>query len=463
MSQFVLRQAVDSIKRDPALSAGMEAAALRRGAFPTAEAMELAGAAMIPSAKAVVDQRLDSFWRSNTGGFVPDRAPEVIIGGGVHAAIYAASRVASGFPRPVVLERSKRVGGAFAVSMAPSFYLNSSNKPGQFGLPGQDGGLNYLPGAPVQPDLLSGREYQTNADIAYAVRAALAMYADVYTGCDVTFISYTGLIQYTCGGVSREIQAGRVIDARGLGDPSFPDMKPDGISVQTFPQFMASMDQMFPLQNLDRVAVIGGGDSGKVAVEALLGIGPNANSLTGLDYVSGIDWYARTLPQFCEDWRERERGRYARIGTYLPRANREEMTDDYGDTVTETRGDARDPGARVRVIRANGTAVPTLGGALVGSRPYSRAIVCTGNTLPALGMSPGDFSTVPGDLARTYAGENIVYRVGPAAELPYTREESDEQYARRPDNRVAIFRLAPRTAALACTLGEPVNRFAAYR
>jgi hypothetical protein len=71
---------------------------------------------------------------------------EVIIGAGFHAAVYAATRVLSGFPKPLVVERGHRAGGTFAMTDRPTFYLNSRNRPGGGGLAGDQGtSLNYLP------------------------------------------------------------------------------------------------------------------------------------------------------------------------------------------------------------------------------------------------------------------------------------------------------------------------------
>src|SRR5207248_8155169 len=105
---------------------------------------------------------------------------EVVIGGGFHAAVYAATRVLSGYPKPLVLERNRRVGGTFAMTSRPTFYLNSRNRPGTAGLAGDQGAsLNYLPGAPIPAANASIAEYQTNTDLAFAIRLVLAQFADV--------------------------------------------------------------------------------------------------------------------------------------------------------------------------------------------------------------------------------------------------------------------------------------------
>src|SRR5438270_13826392 len=146
---------------------------------------------------------------------------EVFIGSGFHAAAYATTRVLSGYPKPLVLERNQRVGGTFAMTSRPTFYLNSRNRSGTAGLAGDQGAsLNYLPGAPIQAANVSMTEYQTNTEMALVIRLALAQYADVVTDADVLSVSRDGSsveIDIADRGVLR---AGRVIDARGLGDPA---------------------------------------------------------------------------------------------------------------------------------------------------------------------------------------------------------------------------------------------------
>src|SRR5207248_2265085 len=218
---------------------------------------------------------------------------EVIIGSGFHAAVYAATRVRSGYPKPLVLERGQRVGGTFAMTARPTFYLNSRNRAGAAGLAGdQKAALNFLLGAPIQAANVGMQEYQTNTDMALVIRLALAQYADVVTNATVLSVIREGT------GVEIEVAdrsplpAGRVIDARGVGDPVSQDIA-NGSTVLTFGQFMARMAGMWPLRGVRRVAVIGGGDSAKCTIESLLGIGPQPYmAAAALDSVDRVDWYS---------------------------------------------------------------------------------------------------------------------------------------------------------------------------
>jgi hypothetical protein len=275
---------------------GMRTMMQRESEFPTPLAAKLTGIGLDPQGREYADQVLDAYWSdqarqeetlSDSGS---DR--EVIIGAGFHAAVYAATRVLSGFPKPLVVERGQRAGGTFAMTDRPTFYLNSRNRPGGAGLAGDQGvALNYLPGAPIQAANVSMAEYQTNTDMAFVIRTALAQYADVVTNAKVASVVRDGT------GVEIQLEnrdplfAGRVIDARGLGDPAEQDVA-NGTTILTFPQFMARMASMWPLRSVRRAAVVGGGDSAKCAVESLLGVAPQPfMAAAALDWVQRIGLY----------------------------------------------------------------------------------------------------------------------------------------------------------------------------
>ncbi len=255
----------------PAAAKGMRAMMQREREFPSPWQARLTGIALDPYGREFADRVLDAYWSDEPrqqdmlGSSSADR--EVIIGSGFHAATYAAVRVLGGYPKPLVLERNERVGGAFAMTARPTFYLNSRNRAGSAGLAGDQGAsLNYLPGAPIQAANVSMAEYQTNTDMAFVIRLALAQFAEVVTNAKVLSVTRDGT------GVEIEIEgnasllAGRVIDARGLGDPDGQDLA-NATTILTFPQFMQRMAGAWPLRGLRRVAVVGDGDSAKCAVE----------------------------------------------------------------------------------------------------------------------------------------------------------------------------------------------------
>lgn len=427
--------------------------------------MKLTGYALEPETRALINKQLDREWSSNlylaNALFGEIKVDEVIIGAGFHAAVYAATRVRNGFPKPLVLEASERVGGAFAVSERPVFYLNSRNRPGNLGFPSDGQALNYIPGAPLQPAMLGMTEYQTNADIAMSIRLTLAQYANVLTNFPVESVernvdpfgdypSYPVIMRI--GNPNPDsfirnyiVRTKRVIDARGLGGPKLPKgVKPNGKTILTFPQFMARLGTPFPLQGIERAAVIGSGDSSRCAVEGLLGIGPQPYmASTGLDFVSRVDWYARGVADNCDSFRESERPRYQAIGKYLRRG--------------------LDSETRLRVFQERADATPILNSASVNERTYDIAIVCTGNERKQIeGWDSqyfdeitinGSYRNRVSDNSNSFiakrSGSLPFYQVGPAANLPFSRKEIEEGLPSIPANSVAMFRLSNRTAALA--------------
>jgi hypothetical protein len=426
-------------------SEGMQVMMQRESEFPSPLQAKLTGIALDQQSREFADKVLDAYWRDEPRqqdaltSSSTDR--EVIIGSGFHAAVYAAVRVLSGYPKPLVLERHERAGGTFAMTARPTFYLNSRNRAGGAGLAGDQGAsLNYLPGAPIQAANVSMVEYQTNTDMAFVIRLALTQFADVVTNATVRSVSRDGT------GVAIDIAdrapllAGRVIDARGLGDPNNSDVA-NGSTILTFPQFIQRMASMWPLRGVRRVAVIGGGDSAKCAVESFLGLAPQPfMAAAALDSVDRIDWYSEQLPTTCEGWQQDIRGRYQAIGRYL-------RTDRLGSR-------------RLNVLSRRARPVALPGTGLVDGRTYDLVVLCTGNQETSIeGLNFEDFYEYTIADANAIAREHYdlpAFRVGPHARLPFTRQEREDGVADISANAVSMFRTASKTAALAATL-RPVT------
>lgn len=420
----------------------------RSSDFSSPEEMRLTAIAIDARSRAVAEDLMDSYWNDSSRkgqiagiGSTEDgaRQREIIIGAGYHAAVYAATRVRKGFPRPIVLDVATRVGGTFALTEKGTWFLNSRNRPGAIGLAGdRRASLNYIPGAPIQAANLSMADYQTNADMGFAIRATLAKYADVLNGTAVTRVStrFGGLIevQTTSGD---NLLAGRVIDARGLGRPS---METDlSANMYSFPDFMVKMTETFPLRGMRSVAVIGGGDSGKCAVESLLGLAPQSSmTVTALDNVERIDWYAPDLPTTCEAWRQQIRGRYQGIGQAL-------RPDRFGT-------------ARANVFNFRAVPVALPGQPLISGRTYDMVVMAAGNTEREIaGLARDEFTAftplgAPGVVATRSFQSNNILRVGPHAYLPFTQQERETGVADIAANAVSMFRTGTKTATLAAVL-----------
>lgn len=425
-------------------SDALKAMTERQSEFTSVLEAKLTGIALDPRARQIANEFLDTDWSDETRQEQALRTSttldEVIIGSGFHAAVYAAIRVLSGHPKPLVLERSARAGGTFAMTATPTFYLNSRNRAGGAGLAGdQRASLNYLPGAPIQAANTSMLEYQTNTDMAFVVRLTLAQFAQVVTNATVAAVS-----QNTAGAQlaiqDRDlVLAGRVLDARGLGDPIDQD-NADGTVVVTFPQFMRRMAGRWPLRGARRVAVIGGGDSAKCAVESLLGIGPQPlMAAAALDSVDRLDWYSDSLPTTCDRWQQNVRGRYQAIGRHL-------RPDRFGIR-------------RLTVISHRARPVALPGMSLVEGCAYDLVILCTGNREVAIDglqtVSFDDYAIRGRDVVARVDYAIPAYRIGPHARLPFTQQELEDGIADIPANADSMFRTANKTAALAATLPPP--------
>lgn len=423
---------------------GMNMALARRADFGSRLEALLTGVALDPLARPVADRLLDDYWAEQNVDNMLDGAlttAEAVVGSGFHAAVYAATRVRKGFPRPYVLERETRVGGTFAMTAAPTFYLNSRNRPGGPGLAGDLGAsLNHLPGGIIQATNVGMSEYQTNTDMAFVIRLTLAQFANVLPGVRLLRVDGDGdLVLQTPRRQAEEWFCGRVIIATGCGVPA---ERPRGERnrVLTFPEFMARMEKPWPLQGLRRVAVVGDGDSGKCAVESLLGLAPQPfMSCAALDHVQLVDWYGPNLPNTCEAWQDTIRGRYQRIGRYL-------RPDRMGNT-------------RLRVVQREGSPDELPDGVIIDGRSYDLVVTCCGvgrETIEGVGF-PDRLDAVEASNEEVIARadeERQLFVVGPAAGIPFGQRERDDGIALVPQNRVAMFRTGTKTALLAAQLGS---------
>lgn len=383
----------------------------------------LAGVALHPPSRRWAEDWLDDVWATVDR---PTKYDEVVIGSGIHAAIYCAVRVKMGFPRPLVIEQNERAGGTFAMTKNPAFYLNSRNRRGELSVPGDlDGALNVLPGSMIQPSDLSGEEYMTNDQVAFAIRMTLAMNADVMTGSRVERIFsdsvYGSPYKWRIG----QIRTKRIIFATGLGVENRFFQSPH---LLTFSEFMKMMDSPFPLRGMRRVAVIGRGDSSKTAIESLVGQGPQPGmSVASLDRPELIDWYGPGVGMSCDLWQAQNRTRYKAIGKLFP--------------------DAVKPFALANIVTAGYNSV------VIDGTPYDHVIDCRGSSVGAIVGTPpcGDIEydvTAKKVLGYRDSVSRLALKIGAALYLPGGEDEMKFLNAIG-ENSTSIFRYAGRTAQLA--------------
>lgn len=422
---------VKKIQKDPSLNGGIDLMLSRRREFPSDQAAILAGLAMDPASRDAFNTMLDEYHEQRS---LPNSADELVIGGGWHAAVWCAVRVAMGFPPPYVIS-NERLGGSFGWTKKPSFFTNSRNRPGEIDLPGEQGGLNVIPGAMIQPSMIGNSEYLTDSDFAFTVRMALAQFSRPVKG-EVQNMEIgrrnrrnrrDARVFIRSADVQRTFTVRRVIDARGLVQRESPTSD----RIINFKEWMIRQDDNFPLRGLKKVAVLGSGDSGKCTIESLVGQSPGQHYSTAmLDYVEKIDWYGPGVATTCETFQTAERSRYRKIGPLI--------------------------GNRITPFRTTATVEKGYGCGYVNGRPYDLVILCLG-ARPAQAYIGCDYF-MTGDtklgLVSDFgpALEQPYYMVGPAAGLAYSDRETTFKYAIRPENRDAIFRLAPRTATLASML-----------
>lgn len=379
----------------------------RASEFPSESAAIAAAIAKDANARRAADLHMTDKWSK-----MPSmrRYDTIVIGGGIHGITYALNHQTDG----PVLVLGDNVGGEFAKPRGRAFLLNSRNRRGEASIPGESGAINFIPGGAVQPRDIGGQEYQDNWDLAFAIRCS-AMEAPVEISNARAYTVYEDYVKSNSGDA---LYANRIIIATGLGNCS---------SFQLFLKRIARMP--FPLKRCKRVAVLGAGDSGKVAVEALLGQTPFVD--TTLDEVERIDWFGQ--PSFTkEDFEQCERSRYAGIARFFPREN-------------------RDVAFKIRPIRFRGKREGSY--VLSGKTyygPYEQIIECTGFNQKELVYNGPDLVPVRRNdmtVAMQY-GDWPVFKVGPAANISVEAFEVDS-LAGIPANSAAIFRYAPRTALFA--------------
>lgn len=438
---------MDRISKDPLLNYGVKAMETRAHEFP-GNALErqlaanLTGIAILPQSRLRFDRFMDEMWQrdaDNRIGMGQSQVhDEVIVGPGLHAAIYCMVRKMMGKPMPLVLGNDgERIGGMFATSGHATFFTNSRNRAGMLSRPGDQQGLNVIPGSLVQPSMLSAEEYQRNTDIAFAIRLALAMSAKVNKDVSFRGVEYafardgSTFVRVMLNGDT--IRCKRLILANGLGRERSEEYSARSRHVMTYREFLQHMDKPFPLRGMHRIAVIGAGDSARTVIEALCGQGPREHwSVPELDQPM-IDWYGAGLQTTCNDYITAARTRYKKIGGLLPRQL----------------STAIKRAARVRVVPENRTPEAGFNCAYVDGRAYDLVVMATGFRQTNLVSMSDSYVANSGRSIARRSNVSEVYAIGTCANLPFSSTESNQALNVPQENYVAMWRLAPRTAEFA--------------
>ncbi len=282
--------------------------------------------------------------------------PEIVIGSGPSSANYrSALQTLNPKLSPLVIDAQGFVGGQFSSIIDPIFRLNSRSRPlgtiTRENLPGTESPLNTLgPYCPIQESDLTSNIYGDQTNIGLAIELNHLLAGGVLSSTALVRWNrieskdgrplYVVELRRTDTGETARITTNRITFARGLGTPNIgldlrdketaqivaeereKAAKGEFSRYRVFPQFLgdlADRSSPFPLQDISTTAVLGAGDGGNVAVEALLGFGPTVGiSPIELDRVKKVLWFGQKI-RTKEEFEKCERARYVLLGLEFPR------------------------------------------------------------------------------------------------------------------------------------------------
>jgi hypothetical protein len=288
---------------------------------------------------------------SSPGPFVT----ELVVGAGIHAAIYNAERQILQRGRDsLTIDARRRIGGQFAAPESPVWRMNSKNRPEQPqlpNLPGTSASLNSMGRCVLQESDISTLAYSTQDHIGFiahvnnffatrrlAVRTELADIAPNTEGLG----SLLTTLRYVDTGQTVQLRCDRIIGATGiqLQPPGFAEQddlttrqlvtdeqaKPlcerRILTYDEFAERFGRRSNAFPLRGLRTVAVVGAGDGGRTVVGKLLGYQtPNAMSVPNLDRPEKVWWWGQPAMS-KEEFVDQERCLYSSLGLEFPREQR---------------------------------------------------------------------------------------------------------------------------------------------
>jgi hypothetical protein len=263
----------------------------------------------------------------------------VIVGAGVHGSVTAA-RLRAENPGLSVLavDKNDHIGGQFrGYGKRPTFRINSrahrAQSDNSVALPGGNGNLNPLGEmAIIQLPDITTETYPTNIDMGDAVAINQFFSAPAILGVEVKAREQQEdateklTIYDKDSGEEYEITAQTVLTLTGAGERERSENNTNVWTVEDLLSHFGNSGTPFPMEAFigKSIAVKGGGDSGRIAVELLSRLAPKeayGNSIAQLGGPESLTWYGvnfESREEFCD----KNRPRYQQIRDFI--ANNDE-------------------------------------------------------------------------------------------------------------------------------------------
>ena len=258
----------------------------------------------------------------------------LIVGAGAQGSV-AAARLRADNPELSIIsvDESAQLGGQFrSYGSRPTFRINSrahraDNNSGEAALPGGEKNLNPFSEVSVMqlPDVTT-ETYPTNTDMGDTIAVNQFFSGPVMLG--VKFSSSqrangfeTAELNDVDTNAKYYVKARKIIVLTGSGGREKSSNSENVWSVEQLLSYFGNDANKFPMDAFigKSVAVIGGGDSGRIAVELLTRLGPKdayANSVAQLGGPESIAWYGvnfESREEFCAT----NRSRYEQIRAFI--------------------------------------------------------------------------------------------------------------------------------------------------
>ncbi len=411
----------------------------------------------------------------------------VIIGAGVHSAIFAA-RVRAENPelRIVVVDEAEKLGGQFrSYGDRPVFSINSRNHRSQknekLALPGKDGNLNsFGDKAPIQLTDISAETYPTNVELGDVTAINSFMSSDAMLGVSymsnvrqTTTDETTQLVTVSDGEQTYNIRANQLVIASGIGEREIAKKeKPKGVwTAEDLFSHFGNSEITFPMDEFvgKRIMIKGGGDTGRVVAELFARLAPKeayGKSNVQLGGPREIIWYGADFDS-KEDFQRTNRPRYQRLAPFIRPADTlyfDDKTDEQTFLIPST-----DKVISIDENAANGDLeVTTIDSSGFRDRQTADIVIdCTNLSSDIFelfkdqGAIENSIGFVP-ELDQTAEvakkiGPDITF-IGPVAKLPLTRQEKQTFADGISENTVAIWANQLRTNVVAKQMAQRLSR-----